>query len=87
MPQADVFVSYSHKDKRWLDRLVTMLRPYVQRNGISLWNDRDIQPGSRWRGAIAEGLNRARVALLLVSPDFLASDFIQQQELPALLAA
>src|SRR5215472_12294365 len=84
---AQIFVSYSHKDQVWLDRFLTMLQPYVQKNGWSIWSDRDIRSGERWRQAIDDALRAARVAVLLASPDFFASRFIQRDELPLLLSA
>jgi chromosomal replication initiator protein DnaA len=89
MPQrSNVFVSYSHRDKVWLDRLYVHLRPLERPpHRIVIWSDRSLRPGSRWKEEIQEALASARVAVLLISADFLSSDFITENELPPLLKA
>ena len=82
-----VFVSYSHNDRRWVERVRVHIKPLVRDGTISLWDDSQISPGSNWRAAIQAELSAARVAILFVSADFLASDFIADEELPRLLRA
>jgi TIR domain-containing protein len=80
-----VFVSYCHKDAKWLDRLKVHLDPYVRRGDLNLWDDTKIDPGDLWRPAIKGAIDDAAAAVLLVSADFLASQFIVTEELPRLL--
>lgn len=90
MPPPDrtrVFVSYSHEDEEWLRRLQIHLRPLAREHPIEVWDDTRIRPTERWREEIEEALQSALVAVLLISADFLASEFIATNELPALLRA
>ena len=81
----NVFISYSHSDREYLDRLLVHLKPLEKDGRIDLWVDTRLRAGDRWKKEIEKALNRANVAVLLVSADFLASDFITDNELPPLL--
>ncbi len=85
--RTQVFVSYSHRDKKWLERLQVHLTPLQRSGAIDLWDDTRVSAGDVWRREMAQALAATRVAILLVSADFLASDFIAESELPSLLAA
>lgn len=82
-----VFVSYSHADQKWLEKLRLFLKPLEQQGLIRIWDDREIQVGSTWLAEIQKSLQSARFAILLVTQHFLASDFIQQEELAHVCAA
>lgn len=82
-----IFVSYSHQDDGWLKRLKVHLAPLERAGLIDPWADTQIEAGQRWRNEIETALSAAKIAILLVSPDFLTSNFIRDSELPPLMAA
>lgn len=80
-----VFISYSHRDKSFLDRLMVHLSPLAKKKLIDPWADTQLVAGDKWKASIEASLKKARAAILLISADFLASDFIVNNELPPLL--
>jgi len=71
----EVFYSYAHKDEAFRNELVTHLSLLHRQGLITAWHDRHILPGTDWSQAIDEHLEHASVILLLISADFLASDY------------
>ncbi|BAY21381.1 TIR protein [Calothrix sp. NIES-2100] len=76
-----VFFSYSHKDEALRDELATHLSLMKRQGVIEAWHDREISAGSEWANAIDDNLNDADIILLLVSANFLASDYCYDKEM------
>jgi len=86
MTKAKVFLSYSHRDEQWKDQLLAHLRSLERQGNIEVWETSDIPVGADWTSTVQDAAMSANIAILLISPDFLASDFIVQRELPTLLS-
>jgi len=80
-----VFISYSHEDESFKDRVVKHLAVLERTGQVALWNDRQIAAGDDWRSRLDQALAAASIALLLVSANSLSSPFILREEVPALL--
>src|SRR5260370_29473762 len=70
-----IFCCYAHEDEALLNKLKTHLKPLQRKGLIDVWYDRDISAGTDWEQQIKEQLNTAQIILLLVSPDFMDSDY------------
>jgi len=77
-----IFISYSHKDKDavWFEELIDQLRSF----DLPLWIDSDIQSGRFWRDEIKNAIKQAEIYILIITPSFMASEFIQEHELPCI---
>ena len=78
---AHVFISYSHADEALRNELEKHLAGLLRQGVITTWHDRRIPPGEDLHGQIDDHLNTADVVLLLVSADFLASDYCYDIEM------
>jgi hypothetical protein len=85
-PTPTVFVSYSHKDEDWKDKLLPHLR-ILETAGLNvrIWEDRQIDAGAQWYPEIQQAMEQAVAAVLLISADYLASAFCVKEEVPFLL--
>ena len=76
-----IFCSYSHKDEEYLNELRAWLRGLERQGQIQWWHDREIVPGWEWEEAIDKNLRTADIIFLLVTPDFMASDYVFEREI------
>jgi hypothetical protein len=86
MSREKVFVSYSHRDREWLERLLEHLAVLERWGLVHPWSDTRIGAGADWQGEIDDALGQSKVAVLLVSPAFLASRYIWEKEWPKIRA-
>jgi len=80
-----VFISYSHEDVRWRDLLASQLGVLEHEDRLMVWHNGHIKPGANWLPEIELAMAQARVAILLISADFLHSEFIRRHEVRVLL--
>ena len=71
----NVFISYSHKDETYRNELDAHLSNLRRQDIIAAWYDREISPGADWASEIDTNLNNAQIILLLISSDFMKSDY------------
>jgi tetratricopeptide (TPR) repeat protein len=85
MTNPTVFISYSHKDEIWKDRLKPHLGMLEKDGRLTIWDDRSIDGGETWFPEIKEAMERAAVAVCLISADYLNSNFCVKEEIPYFL--
>jgi hypothetical protein len=86
-PRNKIFICYAHDDDpKYLEMIQQNLKVMkLEGLPIELWSDKHIRPGQIFLEEIKKAIESAKIAILLVSTNFLASDFIQNQELPMIL--
>lgn len=82
-----VFVSYAREDRKWLDpnysySLIPFLTESLRRNRVAFWFDKELQPGDEFKRHIEAQIDQSQIALLIVSQNFLNSEFIENREMP-----
>jgi len=82
----DVFISYSHHDQELSKELGKHLSNLRRQNVITSWYDGDISPGTEWKPQVMEHLDNATIILLLISADFMDSDFCYSLEMTQAIA-
>lgn len=85
MTKSSVFISYSRADSEWLDLVNLYLKQLKHQHQFEFWDDTKIKPGDEWKKQIDENIAHSKVAILLVSANFLASEFINNEEVPEIL--
>jgi len=80
-----IFISYSHKDRAWLDYVRSFLTPLAKHGTLTIWDDEKLQIGDDWKGDIYSALDACNVFILLVSRHSLASNFIVDEEVGRIL--
>lgn len=84
MTRSNIFISYSHKDEEYKNKLIVHLKS-LQKTGLAhIWDASTLSAGENWKEIIKDRLNEAEIAILLISPDLLASEYISEHEFPLL---
>ena len=81
MKPVKLFISYAHEDEEYKDQLVKHLSSLLRKGWLEEWNDRKIAPGEEWDASIKNALADAEMILFLISADFMASDYIYDEEI------
>jgi hypothetical protein len=81
MSKPYIFTSYAHKDEELKTEMDKYLKVLKRSGKIDTWNDRALLAGQEWDKEIMDELAKANIILLLISIDFLASDYIYENEL------
>jgi hypothetical protein len=81
-----IFISYSHRDRAWLDYVRSFLAPLAKQGTLTIWDDEKLQIGDDWKGDIFSALEDSKIFILLVSRHSLSSKFILNEEISRILS-
>jgi hypothetical protein len=89
METVNIFVSYSHKNSRWCDEkneynLIPFIKDSLRYKNVQIWDDHDIMPGIDYEMKIKSEIENSKIAILMLSGDFINSEFIMKKELPCI---
>lgn len=82
-----VFLSYSHKDSEWAERLMAHLNTAESQGLVQYWSDKLLCPGDEWQKKVKEEIEKSKVFVILLSPEYLASQFSSDVEFPLIKEA
>lgn len=85
MAATKIFISYSRDDAKWRQLICKQLQILEREGLIELWDDQRLRAGDDWRSLLYEAVRSAHVAVLMISPSFLTSDFILEEEVHAIM--
>lgn len=80
-----IFICYARHDIHWLDKFLQFTKPIIRQQDLELWSDKEVRIGEVWHNRIQSKLEAAKAIVLFISPAFLASDYIANEEIPILL--
>ncbi|MCD8171929.1 MAG: toll/interleukin-1 receptor domain-containing protein [Alistipes sp.] len=83
--RSDIFICYARTDQKYHDELKRYFLPLEKKGLLKSWSDKNITPSRKWKDDIIRTIGKVKVAILLISIDFLNSDFIRDEEIPRLL--
>ena len=75
----EVFLSYSRKDRKWVNQLLETFKPLIRKRNTSFWSDTKIIPGMDWHEEIKSSLDRSQVVILLISANYLTSKLVEEE--------
>lgn len=84
LPRKMAFVSYCHRNRKCQEEFQRFMIGLLEQGRMQFWVDEEIEAGDDWEDELYRALHSAEAAVLLVTQDYLASDYIRKRELPVL---